>query len=156
MTLSASLSHQPLEPRRDGLGVREGLGTVSKDSKAASAGLPRVRVKKGELTLRASCDMGLKASSMGSAVSDSTKAGLSLWDKRPREVEPPSPIASLVHTDQAPRAHRTTQLYTSSSTRAHRNAYWYISTQSHQLHTHLYSKSLQIPLSTQNCPLRHI
>lgn len=68
-------------------GIWPRCSQASRASPLPPAGFPGSDERTAELTLRASCDMGLNISSVGSAVSDSTKAGLSLWDTR----HPPTP-----------------------------------------------------------------
>lgn len=98
---------------------------------------PGLGWKKGELTRRASCDMGLKASSVGSAVSDSTKAGFSLWDTRPppsmretpEEWDLPLLLLAWYIQTRHPKPHRTKHI--SSPLALSTNAYRYSSTQSY-------------------------
>lgn len=91
-------------------------------------GFPELRWKKGELTRRASCDMGLKSSSFGSAISDSTDAGVSLWDTRPptqheigpRGMEFPSPLlARYTQTRHPNPTERSTHLNPSHLPKMH-------------------------------------
>lgn len=60
------------------MGVRKGQQHDLPRPQQPLPGSPRLCWKKEELTRRASCDMGLKVSGVGSTISDSTNAGFSL------------------------------------------------------------------------------